>query len=224
MVRALFLVLPLVAGLVAGAPMMPTAWATETPDAPGAAYCAAAARACGLACAGSTEPGSAAASACQARCAIERAACDAKDGLSQIEPWLSDKADRMDRFMDGFHGNDGEGYGDRPGLRDDGTGDGDGEEEGDHTARSCAAAHAACERWCTDRHAGDDYGQAGCESVCALDRATCEANAGVEAAKPFIEREAERLRDFFDGFLGDDTDPPPPPAWDENTSDGILDL
>jgi hypothetical protein len=232
---ALRLALLLAAALawgVAAAPALATGAgddpaATEEHAESGPAYCAAAARQCGLDCAGSTEPGSAAASACQARCAIERAACDARDSLSGVQPWLSDKADRMDRFMEGFHGNDGEGYRTAPGLGDgEGGGDGDGDGDSDRAdvPRSCGSAHAACERWCATEHEGDDYGLAGCESVCALDRATCEANAGVEAAKPFIEREAERLRDFFDGFLGEDETAPPPPRWGEENPDGTLDL
>ncbi|MQX37027.1 hypothetical protein [Roseospira navarrensis] len=212
--KALLPVLVLIVGLGLAMPV----WADSDPesgadDAPGAAYCAAVARDCGASCADSTEPGSAAAAACQARCAIERAACDTRDSLSGVEPWLSEKADRMDRFMDGFR------------SPDDEDGSDGGSDGGAMAEASCAARHDSCEMRCEIRHDDDAYGRAGCESKCAIDRATCEAGAGVETARPFIEREAERLQDFFGGFLEDDeAAPPPPPAWGEPNPDGTMDL
>jgi len=212
---------------------------TEGDDhgAPGTAYCEAVSRACGVTCSDSTDPGSATAAACQARCAIERAACDAHDSLSGVEPWLADQADKMDSFMEGFHGNDGDRYIEEPDLRHDdeqnrapngGMGDTAPNTEDDDTAAdapSCGDAHTACEHRCETRHSEDAYARAGCESVCSLDRATCEANAGVEAAKPFIERETNRLRDFFSDFLNDEGEaPPPPPELGSENPDGSMNL
>jgi len=180
-----------------------------TTDSPDRAYCTAAARACGTACNNSTDPGSAAAAACEARCAIEHAACDARSALSGVEPWLQDKAEKADRFMEGFDGE---------------TGDG---ETGPPSGQACKSAHERCQTRCEGRHGTDDYARAGCQSVCAMNRATCEAEAGVEAAKPYLEREAERLRGFFDSLLGDDeTTPPPPdvPPYPEGNADGTVDL
>ncbi|MBB4284327.1 hypothetical protein [Roseospira goensis] len=234
--RAIILAMLVCGGLLAGgatAPGLAAGTAEDEADAPGLAYCAALSRQCGLACNESTEPGSAAAAACEARCAVERAACEARDGLARLEPWLADKADKVDRFMQGFHG-DGDGDGDGageggpggPGGIDEAPGQAapQEDEDADETAGACRAGHEACEARCAARYGDDDYARAGCKSVCALDRATCEANAGVEAAKPFIERETKRLRDFFDGFLGDDDAPPPPPEWPPTNPDGTVDL
>lgn len=202
------LLAPLIVAL-AGGPAHATAEnaATEQ-DAPGGAYCAAVARDCGTTCNESTEPGSASAAACEARCAIKRAACDAKDALSGLDPWLQDKANKADSFMEGFDGESGDGIAGPP------------------TRQACRAATKRCETRCEGRHGTDSYAMAGCKSVCAVNRATCEAEAGVEAAKPYIDREAERLRGFFDQLLGDDEAPPPPepPAWPEDNDDGTLDL
>ncbi|SDE26561.1 hypothetical protein [Rhodospira trueperi] len=184
------------------------AMADEDPatDAPGAAYCKAIAHQCGRACDDTTEPGSVSAAACEARCAVDRAACEARDGLSGVEPWLADKTDKLDRFMQGFD----EGF--------------DPDDAPDSVA-SCGARQETCETQCEQRHPHDDYARSGCDSVCALDRATCEANAGVEAARPFIEREARRLEEFFDGLLGDgEPAPPEPPTWGEPNPDGTVDL
>jgi len=213
---------------------------TEDEDhgAPGTAYCEAVARTCGVTCSDATDPGSAAAAACQARCAIERAACDARDSLSGVEPWLADKADKMDSFMEGFHGNHGDRYIEEPNLHHDDEQDGAPNGEAGEAAPgtggggtaanplSCGDTHAACEHRCETWYPEDAYARAGCESVCSLDRATCEANAGVEAAKPFIERETNRLRDFFGGFLNDEGEapPPPPPELGSENPDGSMTL
>jgi hypothetical protein len=184
------------------------AMAEEDPatNAPGAAYCKAVAHQCGQACNDTTEPGSVSAAACEARCAVDRAACEARDSLSGVEPWLADKADKLDRFMQGFD----EGFD---------------PDDAPDSAASCGMRQDSCEARCEQRHPHDDYARSGCDSVCALDRATCEANAGVESARPFIEREARRLEEFFDGLLGDDEPAPPePPAWGEPNPDGTLDL
>lgn len=205
---ALCLLAPLCAAL-AGAPAHAAAEdESADADAPGGAYCEAVARDCGTTCNETTEPGSASAAACEARCAIERAACDAKDALSGVEPWLQDKADKADSFMEGFDGESGDGFAGPP------------------TREACRAATERCETRCEGRHGTDSYAMAGCKSVCAMNRATCEAEAGVEAARPYIEREAERLRGFFDQLLGDDETPPPPetPGWPEDNEDGTLDL
>ncbi len=183
--------------------------AAGEPAAPGGAYCTAAARACGAACDETTEPGSARAVACEARCAVDHAACDARDALSGVEPWLRDKSEKADSFMEGFKGESGDG------------------ESGPPTRQACRSAFQRCETRCEGRHGSDEYARAGCESVCAMNRATCEAEAGVEAARPYIEREVERLRGFFDSLLGEEgTMPPPPdvPDYPETNEDGTLDL
>ncbi|KAA5605030.1 hypothetical protein F1188_13430 [Roseospira marina] len=176
---------------------------------------------------------------------MERSACEARDSLSQVKPWLDDQADKMDSFVEGFQGNGGDRYVEEPNLHHD-------DEENDPAApqatpvppsdpgsdsaavATCETEHDACVDRCERRHPGDDYAQAGCTSVCALDRATCEANAGVESAKPFIKREADRLRDFFDGLLEEDAPAPPPsrpapppaspPALGTENPDGTMDL
>ncbi|MBB4265892.1 hypothetical protein [Roseospira visakhapatnamensis] len=198
--------------------MVTPAWTAEDDalgDA-GSAYCGAVARQCGLACQGGTEPGSAASAACEARCAVERAACEAQDALSGVEPWLDDKAEKLDRFMDGFEADPEADPGD-PGAVPS---------PGERTSEACRAARDQCMSRC-DARFGDDYARSGCESVCALNRATCEATAGLETARPLIEREAERLQDFFDALRGHgDTPPPPPPPLDapDPDGDGILDI
>jgi hypothetical protein len=189
---------------------------TDVPEAPGPAYCAAVARQCGLECNATTDPGSAGAAACEARCAVARAACKARDALSGVEPWLQDKAEKADRFMEGFDS----------GRRDPGP-----PGDGAPSHRACRSAHDQCEARCATRFGRDSYARAGCESVCAMNRATCEAEAGVETARPYIEREVERLNNFFDELLGDDEDeapaaPAPPPAseWPRPHPDGSLEL
>lgn len=211
------LALSLVAGLGLGGGPAGRALAEEAPpddDAignPGAAYCTALARQCGLACDRTMEPGSAAAAACESRCVIERTACDTRDQLSGVGPWLSDKVEMVDRFMQGFG---------EPGIPSDG-------ETSVAVDGSCRAEQAACESRCDDTHVGDDIARAGCDSVCAMNRAACEANAGVEAARPFIERETQRLMDFFGDLLGEGeepTAPPPTVEWPEPNPDGTIDL
>lgn len=225
--RALFLLTVL---MMAGAPAVSGAAEGQDgapPAGSGAAYCAAVARTCAARCDQVTEPGSAASASCEARCAVDRTACEARDHLSRIEPWLSDKADQMDRFLKGFEG---EGQDrDVPGA---------GPPEDPPTPQACREAHQACTDRCSQSYGPDDYARTGCDSVCAINRASCEASAGVEAARPFLEREAERLRDFFGGLLEDgdrprtttpsgppsQPDPPPMPAWPERNQDGTLDL
>lgn len=207
--RSSLAAIALLAGLVGPVAGLAAEGSDPTADSPDSAYCTAAARACGTACNDSTDPGSAAAAACEARCAIEHAACDARNALSGVEPWLQDKAEKADRFMEGFDGE---------------TGDG---ETGPPSGPACKAAHERCQTRCEGRHGTDDYARAGCQSVCAMNRATCEAEAGVEAAKPYLEREAERLRGFFDSLLGDEEATPPPPdvpPYPESNADGTVDL
>ncbi len=181
----------------------------------GAAYCGAVARQCGRDCQASTEPGSAASAACEARCAVDRAACDARDTLSRVEPWLDDQATMVDRFMDGFETDP-----------ERGTIDPD---AGPPTREACRGVHDQCMTRCATRF-DDDYARAGCESVCALDRATCETAAGIETARPLIEREARRLQDFFDALRGGGETPPPPPSPSPPLDDlgpdggGVLDI
>lgn len=178
----------------------------------GAAYCGAVARQCGVDCQASTEPGSAASAACEARCAIERAACDARDTLSRVEPWLDDQANMVDRFMDGFEVDPERGATDP--------------DAGPPTREACRGVQDQCMSRCAARF-DDEYARAGCESVCALDRATCETAAGIETTRPLIEREARRLQDFFDALRGrGETPPPPSPPLDDlgPDGDGVLDI
>jgi len=182
--------------------------AGDSLDGAGSAYCGALARQCGVACQATTEPGSAASAACQARCAVERAACETRGALGQVEPWLDEKTERMDRFMEGLE-------------PDPETG----ERLGAPTQEVCEASHDRCMTRCEDRF-DDDYARAGCVGACAMDRAACETAAGVETARPLIEREVQRLKDFLDALGGKDPASPPslPPETIAPDDEGGVDL
>jgi|GEM_PF-6889304 len=172
----------------------------------GVAYCSALARQCGLDCQANTEPGSTAAATCQASCAVKRAACETRDTLSRVEPWLQDRSDNMNSFLEGLESDPEDG-----GIM------------GPPTQEVCGAAHDRCVNRCDDRFGADEFARVGCESACAVDRASCETAAGLETARPLVEREMERLQGLLDSLLGD-KEPPPPADPHDPDGDGILDL
>lgn len=75
--------------------------------------------------------------------------------------------------------------------------------------KACARAYDACIAQCATDYPDNQASRAGCGARCAGERAACEAKAGYEKAKPWVEKQIEGLQDFLDGFRGDQ--PPPPP-------------
>lgn len=162
-----------------------TAQATEGGDAfAGIDACKTAHAGCIAACE-SLEKDSAARAGCQARCATDRAVCEAEDSLDG----LSDQAERLRGFLEGLtddgSGGDGSGSGTRPRV----------------TEEACAAARHACTQNCATRHGDNQDALAGCAGRCVADHAFCQAQARMEALTPELEREIDRWGRFLEGFL-----------------------
>ncbi|MBF0093443.1 MAG: hypothetical protein HQL33_07705 [Alphaproteobacteria bacterium] len=75
---------------------------------------------------------------------------------------------------------------------------------------SCAGTQDRCAAECNGRLPEDDPARVGCVARCAADRAACEAEAGYEAAKPWLDRRVEEMKRLYEGFKGDGGVPPPP--------------
>ena len=72
--------------------------------------------------------------------------------------------------------------------------------DGQVTPAQCAAAYDACVGVCADKHAPKSPGMMGCEARCAAERAACEARAGYNEAKPWVEDQFRKMQEFFEGF------------------------
>lgn len=81
--------------------------------------------------------------------------------------------------------------------------------------KACARAYDACTAQCTRDYPDNQASRAGCGARCAGERAACEAKAGYEKAKPWVEKQIEGLQDFLDGFRGDPPPEDPRPAPSE---------
>lgn len=78
------------------------------------------------------------------------------------------------------------------------------------TAAQCQAAFTSCEASCSDQHQGDSVEKAQCRATCQASYAACDAAAAFEQAKPWVEEQWERTKDFIDGLLGGEKSPPAP--------------
>lgn len=85
------------------------------------------------------------------------------------------------------------------------------ETEAAPTLEMCAESFDQCIARCAARNPDSAAAQAGCEARCTTDRATCEAKAGYEEAKPWVREQMQKLRDFFRGF-GEGPEGTPPPT------------
>ncbi|SDH49901.1 hypothetical protein [Roseospirillum parvum] len=137
---------------------------------------------------------------CEARCAADRAACEALAGYAKVKPWLDQQKESVDRLLDGL------------------SRDGDGEPV---TGQRCDERRQGCQGDCADRFPEeDDEGRLSCTAVCEAEHAACQTLAGVEKARPWIRQQTEKLRDFLDGFMGTPPKdrPEPKPAEPANKS------
>lgn len=82
------------------------------------------------------------------------------------------------------------------------------DEEGP-TLDQCAADFDSCMESCSEANADSSAGLAGCQARCAANRAACEAQAGYEEAKPWVQEQFERMEEFFNGFRDGPGDTPP---------------
>lgn len=82
----------------------------------------------------------------------------------------------------------------------------------EETASPCVKAQTRCEADCDRRLADRDAARAGCIARCATDRTVCEAEAGYNAAKPWLDQRMDDMKRFYEGFKGEKTPPPPPKA------------
>lgn len=73
----------------------------------------------------------------------------------------------------------------------------------------CEARFDACVTACEKKNLDSSAGLAGCQARCAANRAACEAQAGYEQAKPWVQEQFERMEDFFEGFRDGPQDAPP---------------
>lgn len=73
--------------------------------------------------------------------------------------------------------------------------------------RVCALARQECELACTRQHTLGSASHVGCTVRCSTEAATCEAVAGLHAARPWLEQQMEWLRQFYDGFVGERDNP-----------------
>lgn len=83
------------------------------------------------------------------------------------------------------------------------------------TLESCATAYGACVDTCGATQESE-AARAGCVARCAAQRATCEAEAGYEQAKPWVREQMDKLEDFLRGFR----DGPAPEAPETKSGNG----
>lgn len=84
----------------------------------------------------------------------------------------------------------------------------------------CEARFDACVTACEKKNLDSSAGLAGCQARCAANRAACEAQAGYEQAKPWVQEQFERMEDFFEGFRDGPQDAPPAVPERENGDAG----
>ncbi|MCF8479793.1 MAG: hypothetical protein K9H25_05130 [Rhodospirillum sp.] len=134
---------------------------------------------------------------CAARCAADRAVCEAGKGLDA----LTEQTDRIQGFLDGLaNGADG-----RAGAVPSGA--------------DCDSQQEACSLDCRVRYYGDDGALAGCSSRCMADNAVCQAQAELKSAAPKVKKEVDRWTRFLEGFLdrkGRADDPTGPAPGEED--------
>lgn len=157
------------------------ALAAESGGGAGLDACKTAHAGCIAAC-DSLEPTDAGKAGCAARCAADRAVCEAGEGLGS----LTEQTDRLKGFLRGLT---------------EGPAGGEGGGEAPVTEAHCESAHDTCARACIARHGRDENALAGCGSRCMADLALCQAQARLEEMTPQLNQEVDRWGDFLRGFL-----------------------
>lgn len=66
----------------------------------------------------------------------------------------------------------------------------------------CQPIFNRCEALCRADLGQDSAEAAGCATRCGAERALCEALAAVDIAQPWLERQFDRFRRFYDGYTG----------------------
>lgn len=84
-------------------------------------------------------------------------------------------------------------------------------EKGIEGGGACTLARQVCELTCSRQYSPGSASHAGCVVRCSTEAAGCEAAAGLSAARPWLERQMERLQQFYDGFIGEGSESPPLP-------------
>ncbi|WP_413204949.1 hypothetical protein [Rhodospirillum sp. A1_3_36] len=116
---------------------------------------------------------------CSARCAADRAVCEAGKGLDA----LTEQTDRIKGFLDGL------------------TKGADGRADAAPSGADCDAQQESCSLDCRLRYYNDEGALAGCASRCMADNAVCQAQSELQAAAPKVQKEVDRWTRFLEGFL-----------------------
>jgi hypothetical protein len=114
---------------------------------------------------------------CAARCATDRAVCEAGAGIEA----LTEQTDRVKGFLEGLA----EGYAGG----------------GPETSAECDLTKDVCSMDCRTRYGADEGALAGCASRCVTDQALCQARAQLKAATPKVKEEVDRWTRFLEGFM-----------------------
>ena len=66
------------------------------------------------------------------------------------------------------------------------------------TSKQCAEAFDQCQQTCNENNPGDSATKAACLARCSADYAACDAAAAYDKAKPWLERQADKAKKFWD--------------------------
>lgn len=86
---------------------------------------------------------------------------------------------------------------------------------------ACGTVFDQCMARCETSYPDDEAAEAGCKAACAADRAVCEAKAGYEAAKPWVEEQFRSMQRFFEGFSERGRTPPAMPHRDPDPEEPL---
>ncbi|MCW8861248.1 MAG: hypothetical protein OQJ76_05235 [Rhodospirillales bacterium] len=67
----------------------------------------------------------------------------------------------------------------------------------------CAAGYDSCVALCAKAHSDSEARNMGCGAGCAAERAACEAKAGYDQAKPWVDKTMEGVKKFLDDLMKD---------------------
>lgn len=94
------------------------------------------------------------------------------------------------------------------------------------TLEACLAEQRQCDQSCARRY-DTEAGKVGCQARCASLKAACDAKAGYDSAKPWVDRQKRSVEDFWDGLTNDGSTTPAkpktPPAKPSGTGSGAAD-
>lgn len=92
------------------------------------------------------------------------------------------------------------------------------------TAQQCGHEFDQCQNTCNTEHKDDAARRAPCVAKCSGLYAACDAGVAYDKAKPWIEEQAKKTKDFFDELIkkyGDKNQPAPPAPPKKDKSNSI---